>query len=92
MSEGIEPRNNQEVGKADVVTDAESYILVIVMVRLSRLPRGLRPWHVTHCCDTATRETLTVLTRWVSMAIQVIIKQGGQMTDRESDYSIVPLM
>jgi hypothetical protein len=28
----------------------------------------------------------------VSMAIQVIIKQGGQMTDRESDYSIVPLM
>jgi len=92
MSEGIEPRNNQEVGKADVVTDAESYILVIVMVRLSRLPRGLRPWHVTHSCDTATRETLTVLTRWVSMAIQVIIKQGGQMTDRESDYSIVPLM
>jgi len=26
------------------------------------------------------------------MAIQVIIKLGGQMTDRESDYSIVPLM
>ena len=74
-----------------MVTDAESYILVIVMVRLSRLPRGLRPWHVTHCYDTATRETLAVLTR-VSMAIQAIIKQGGQMTDRESDYSIVPLM
>jgi hypothetical protein len=91
MSEGIEPRNNQEVGKADVVTDAESYILVIVMVRLSRLLRGLRPWHVTHSYDTATRETLAVLTR-MSMAIQVIIKQGGQMTDRESDYSIVPLM
>lgn len=92
MSEGIEPRKYHEAGKADVVTDAESYILVIVMVRLSRLPRGLRPWHVTHSYDTATRETLAVLTRWVSMAIQVIIKQGGQMTDRESDYSIVPLM
>jgi hypothetical protein len=91
MSEGIEPRKHHEVRKADVVTDAESYILVIVMVRLSRLPRGLRPWHVTHSYDTATRETLAVLTR-VSMAIQVIIKQGGQMTDRESDYSIVPLM
>jgi hypothetical protein len=91
MSEGIEPRKHHEVRKADVVTDAESYILVIVMVRLSRLPRGLRPWHVTHSYDTATRETLAVLTR-VSMAIQAIIKQGGQMTDRESDYSIVPLM
>jgi len=91
MSEGIEPRKHHEVRKADVVTDAESYILVIVMVRLSRLPRGLRPWHVIHSYDTATRETLAVLTR-VSMAIQVIIKQGGQMTDRESDYSIVPLM
>ena len=63
MSEGIEPRKHHEVRKADVVTDAESYILVIVMVRLSRLPRGLRPWHVTHSYDTATRETLTVLTR-----------------------------
>jgi len=91
MSEGIEPRKHHEVRKADVVTDAESYILIITMVRLSRLPRGLRPWHVTHGCDTATRETLAVLTR-VSMAIQVIIKLGGQMTDRESDYSIVPLM
>lgn len=92
MSEGIEPRKYHETGKADVVTDTESYILVIAMVRLSRLPRGPRPWHVTHSYDTATRETLAVLTRWVSMAIQVIIKQGGQMTDRESDYSIVPLM
>ena len=91
MSEGIEPRKHREVRKANVVTDTESYILVIVMVRLSRLPRGLRPWHVTHGYDTATRETLAVLTR-VSMAIQVIIKQGDQMTDRESDYSIVPLM
>ena len=91
MSEGIEPRKHHEVRKADVVADTESYILVIVMVRLSRLPRGLRPWHATHGYDTAARETLTVLTR-VSMAIQVIIKQGGQMTDRESDYSIVPLM
>ena len=73
MSEGIEPRKHHEVRKADVVTDAESYILVIVMVRLSRLPRGLRPWHVTHGYDTVTRETLAVLTR-VSMAIQVITK------------------
>jgi len=48
MSEGIEPRKHHEVRKADVVTDAESYILIITMVRLSRLPRGLRPWHVTH--------------------------------------------
>ena len=45
------------------MTDAESYILVIVMVRLSRLPRGLRPWHVTHGYDMATRETLSVLSK-----------------------------
>ena len=32
------------------------------MVRLLKLPRGLRPWHVTHGYDTATRETLFVLT------------------------------
>ena len=62
MSEGIELRKYHEAGKADVVTNAESYILVIVMVRLSKLPRGLRPWHVIHSYDTATRETLTVLT------------------------------
>ena len=75
-----------------MVTDAESYILIIDMVRLLKLPRGPRPWHVTHGYDTATRETLSVLAEdSVSMAIQVIIKQGSQMTDRESDYSIVPL-
>jgi len=45
-----------------VVTDTESYILLNVMVRLAKLPRGLRPWHVTHGYDTATRETLSVLT------------------------------
>jgi len=59
--EGIEPRKSQEVGKADVVTDTESYILIIDMVRLLKLSRGLRPWHVTHGYDTATRETLSVL-------------------------------
>jgi hypothetical protein len=75
-----------------VVTDTESHILLIVMVRLVKLPRGPRPWHVTHGYDTATRETLSVLTEdSVSMATQVIIKQGSQMTDRESDYSIVPM-
>ena len=31
------------------------------VVRLLKLPRGLRPWHVTHGYDTATRETLSVL-------------------------------
>jgi len=46
-----------------VVTDTESYILIIVMVRLLKLPRGLRPWHATHGYDTATRETLSVLAR-----------------------------
>jgi len=74
-----------------VVADTESHILLIVMVRLLKLPRGLRPWHVTHGYDTVTRETLSVLARCVSMAEQVIIKQGSQMTDRESDYSIVPM-
>lgn len=74
-----------------MVTDTESYILIIVMVRLLKLPRGLRPWHATHGYDAATRETLSVLARCGSMAIQVIIKQGSQMTDRESDYSIVPM-
>jgi len=44
-----------------VVADTESYILIIAMVRLLKLPRGLRPWHVTHGYDTATRETLSVL-------------------------------
>ncbi len=63
MSEGIEPRKDQEVGKADVVASAESNILIIVMVRLLKLPRGLRPWHVTHGYDTATRETLSVLSK-----------------------------
>ena len=74
-----------------MVADTESYILIMVMVRLLKLPRGLRPWHVTHGYDTATREALAVLARCVSMAIQGIIKQGSQMTDRESDYSIVPM-
>ena len=46
-----------------MVTDTESYILLTVMVRLAKLPRGLRPWHVTHGYDTATRETLSVLAR-----------------------------
>ena len=91
MSEGIEPRKSHEVGKADVVANTESYILIIVMVRLLKLPRGLRPWHVTHSYDTVTRETLSVLSRCERMVIQVIIKQGYQMTDRESDYSIVPM-
>ena len=45
-----------------MVADTESHILLIVMVRLTKLPRGLRPWHVTHGYDTATRETLSVLT------------------------------
>lgn len=45
-----------------------SNILLTVMVRLTKLPRGLRPWHVTHGYDTATRETLAVLARCVSMA------------------------
>lgn len=44
-----------------MVADTESHILIIVMVRLLKLPRGLRPWHVTHGYDTATRETLSVL-------------------------------
>jgi len=44
------------------VTDTESYILIIASVRLLKLPRGLWPWHVTHGYDTATRETLSVLT------------------------------
>ncbi len=62
------------------------------MVRLSKFSRGPRPWHVTHSYDTATRETLSVLAKdSVSMAEQVIIKQGSQVTDRESDYSIVPM-
>ena len=74
-----------------MVANTESNMLIIVMVRLLKLPRGLRPWHVTHGYDTATRETLAVLARCVSMAIQGIIKQGSQMTDRESDYSIVPM-
>jgi len=74
-----------------VVANTESNILLTVMVRLAKLPRGLRPWHVTHGYDTVTRETLSVLARYVSMAIQVIIKQGSQITDRESDYSIVPM-
>jgi len=75
-----------------VVTDTESYILIIVMVRLLKLPRGPRPWHVTHGYDTVTRETLSVLAEdSVSMAEQVIIKQVSQRTDRESDYSIVPM-
>ena len=73
-----------------MVANTESNMLIIVMVRLLKLPRGLRPGHVTHGYDTATRETLSVLARCVSMATQVIIKQGSQMTDRESDYSIVP--
>ena len=60
--EGIEPRKYHEIGKADVVTDTESYILLTVMVRLAKLSRGLRPWHVTHGYDTAIRETLFVLT------------------------------
>ena len=92
MSEGIEPRKYHEIGKADVVADTESCILIIGMVRLLKLPRGLRPWHVTHSYDTATRETLSVLAEdSVSMATQVIIKRGSQMTNRESDYSIVPM-
>jgi hypothetical protein len=74
-----------------VVADTESNILLTVMVRLAKLPRGLRPWHVTYGYDTVTRETLAVLARCVSMGNQVIIKQGSQMTDRESDYSIVPM-
>ena len=75
-----------------MVANTESNSLLTVMVRLTKLPRGLRPWHVTHGYDTATRETLSVLTEdSVSMATQVIIKQGSQMTDRESDYSIVPM-
>jgi len=45
-----------------VVANTESNILLTVMVRLTKLPRGLRPWHVTHGYDTATRETLSVLT------------------------------
>jgi len=45
-----------------VVSDTESYILIIALVRLLKLPRGLSPWHVTHGYDTATRETLSVLT------------------------------
>ena len=74
-----------------MVTDTESHILIIALVRLLKLPRGLRPWHVTHGYDTATGETLSVLAgNTVSMAEQVIIKRGNQMTGRESDYSIVP--
>ena len=75
-----------------MVANTESNILLTVMVRLAKLPRGLRPWHATHGYDTATRETLSVLAEdSVSMAEQVIIKQVSQMTDRESDYSIVPM-
>ena len=46
-----------------MVADTESNILLIVMVRLAKLPRGLRPWHVTHSYDTVTRETLAVLSK-----------------------------
>ena len=74
-----------------MVTDTESHILIIVSVRLSKLPRGLRPWHVTHSYDTATWETLSVLAG-CEYGGQVITKQGNQITARESDYSIVPLM
>ena len=45
-----------------MVADTESHILIIDMVRLLKLPRGPRPRHVTHGYDTATRETLSVLT------------------------------
>ena len=44
-----------------MVTDTESYILIIALVRLLELPRGLRPWHATHRYDTATWETLSAL-------------------------------
>ena len=74
-----------------MVADTESHVLIIDMVRLLKLPRGLRPWNVTHGYDTATRETLLILSRCERMVIQVIIKQGNQMIDRESDYSIVPM-
>ena len=46
-----------------MVANTESNMLIIVMVRLLKLPRGLRPWHVTHGYDTATRETLAVLSK-----------------------------
>ena len=46
-----------------MVANTESYILIIAMVRLLKLPRGLRPWHVTQGYDTATRETLSVLSK-----------------------------
>ena len=90
MTEGIEPRKDQEVGKADAVIDAEGYILVIVMVRLSKLPRGLRPWHATTVMIRQLGRPYRFFLK-ESMATQMIIKQGSQMTDRESDYSIVPM-
>ena len=46
-----------------MVVNTESNILLTVMVRLAKLPRGLRPWHVTHGYDTVTRETLSGLSK-----------------------------
>lgn len=65
----------------------ESEILEIEMARFSEPPRGRRPWHVGHCYDAVTQETLTALL--LEYGRQVIIKQGSQKAMRESDCRIV---
>lgn len=56
-----------------------------------RLPRGRRTWHVKYWYDTATRETLEILSCNERVWTTSDTKLEVQMISRESDYRIVPM-
>ena len=66
---------------------AEDNMTESIPARFLLPPRGRRPWHVTHCDSTVTREIPSVLLESMTNKRYKVRRSND---DGKSDYGVVP--